>query len=179
MAILRGFTPERTSELASAAWTAGFHLVEVPLQGPLSARALQGVSNSGTGVIGAGSILSTDLVDQAARLGAVFTVSPGFDEKVAAYSLSVGLPHLPGVATPTEVQRAMSAGFTWLKAFPAAVLGHEWFSAMLGPFPDVRLVATGGVTSENFEQLLDAGASAVSFGTSFTSMETSALERLQ
>jgi Entner-Doudoroff aldolase len=109
-------------------------------------------------------------VDIALQLGAVFTVSPGFDEEVAAYSLENGLPHLPGVATATEIQAALRQGFGWLKAFPAAELGPAWFRAMCGPFPRVRFVATGGITPDSFQTYLDAGAAAVSFGSAVESL---------
>jgi 2-dehydro-3-deoxyphosphogluconate aldolase/(4S)-4-hydroxy-2-oxoglutarate aldolase len=67
-----------------------------------------------------------------------------------------GLPHLPGVATPTEVQRAPAAGFGWLKAFPAAQLGAGWITAMHGPFPEARCVATGGIDLSNAAGFLSA-----------------------
>jgi 2-keto-3-deoxy-6-phosphogluconate aldolase len=78
-----------------------------------------------------------------------------------------GLPHLPGVATATEAHRALRLGLAWQKVFPAAVLGTGWIAAMRAPFPDVRFVATGGVDAANAEAFLQAGATAVAFGSSF------------
>ena len=72
--------------------------------------------------------------------------------------------HLPGVATPSEIQQALRHGATWLKAFPATVLGTGWFAAMRGPFPEVNLVATGGVSAHNAADYLAAGARAVAVG---------------
>jgi 2-dehydro-3-deoxyphosphogluconate aldolase/(4S)-4-hydroxy-2-oxoglutarate aldolase len=83
---------------------------------------------------------------------------------VLAASLAAGLPHLPGVGTATEVQQAYRAGCRWLKAFPAAALGPAWLSALHGPFPDVRFVATGGLTVADAPTFLAAGARVVALG---------------
>jgi 2-dehydro-3-deoxyphosphogluconate aldolase/(4S)-4-hydroxy-2-oxoglutarate aldolase len=156
-------------------------LVEVPLQDDRSEDALRAAVDAGAAgghPVGAGTITAVALVDRASRIGAAFTVAPGFDANVATYSIHNGLPHLPGVATGTEVQAALHLGLRWQKAFPAGPLGAEWFSAMSGPFPDVRLVATGGVSGSNARGLLEAGAAAVSFGSAFSSMSISALRAL-
>jgi len=62
------------------------------------------------------------------------------------------------------VQAAMHLGLTWLKAFPASVLGTPWFRAMAGPFPDARFVATGGMDATNAGSFLEAGARVVAVG---------------
>lgn len=181
MAILRGYPAEQTLEYASAAWSAGLALVEVPLQNSRSAEALgrcaRAASEQGQ-IVGAGTITSRELVEQAAELGARFTVAPGFDPDVAAHSLACGMPHLPGVATATEVQRASAAGFEWQKAFPAAELGAGWITAMHGPFPQLRFVATGGISAQNAQQFLAAGAAAVSFGAAFADLGPDELSSL-
>jgi 2-dehydro-3-deoxyphosphogluconate aldolase/(4S)-4-hydroxy-2-oxoglutarate aldolase len=78
------------------------------------------------------------------------------------------MPHLPGVATASEIQRALAAGFVWLKAFPATALGPAWFRAMRGPFPTVRLVATGGIDAHNAQEYLSAGALVVAVGSALS-----------
>ncbi|MFD9700100.1 bifunctional 4-hydroxy-2-oxoglutarate aldolase/2-dehydro-3-deoxy-phosphogluconate aldolase [Lentzea sp. NPDC059081] len=177
MVILRGHDPETTVRLCRAAQ--GVALIEVPWHGEEStaslaaavawAREVPGVS------VGAGTVVSLDVLDAVTALGAQFTVAPGFDARVAAASVERGLPHLPGVATATEVGTALAAGFRWQKAFPASVLTPAWFTALLAPFPGVRFVATGGVDAANARSFLDAGARAVSFGSSFTPEALSSL----
>ncbi|HEU4598806.1 MAG TPA: bifunctional 4-hydroxy-2-oxoglutarate aldolase/2-dehydro-3-deoxy-phosphogluconate aldolase, partial [Solirubrobacterales bacterium] len=76
-----------------------------------------------------------------------------------------GLLSMPGVATASEVQLAMKAGLTWLKAFPASVLGTGWLSAMRGPFPRAQFVTTGGMSAANAGEYLRAGARVVAVGT--------------
>lgn len=74
------------------------------------------------------------------------------------------MPPLPGVATASEVQAAMKDGLTWLKAFPAALLGPAWFTAMAGPFPGANFVATGGMDASNAGEFLDKGVQVVAVG---------------
>lgn len=181
MAILRGHGVEQTLELCARAWDAGVQLVEVPVQRPDDWSALERAVVAGRARdrhVGAGTVVAPDIVDRAAALGAAFTVAPGFDAEVAAASHAAGLAHLPGVATATEVHAAVRSGLTWLKAFPASVLGAGWFAALRGPFPDVRFVATGGVDVANARELLTAGAAAVSLGSAFATADPQALREL-
>jgi 2-dehydro-3-deoxyphosphogluconate aldolase / (4S)-4-hydroxy-2-oxoglutarate aldolase len=167
MAILRGFSVARTVELAQRAWDNGITAVEVPIQDPEAVEALVAAVAAGAArgfPVGAGTVISNDHVRQAADAGAAFTVAPGLDERVAAASAHAGLAHLPGVATASDVQRAIGLGLHWVKAFPASVLGAGWFAAMHGPFPQVRFVATGGMGAGNAREFLDAGASVVAVG---------------
>jgi 2-keto-3-deoxy-6-phosphogluconate aldolase len=85
--------------------------------------------------------------------------------------LAAGLPHLPGVGTASEVQQAYAAGCRWVKAFPAKALGAAWISAMRGPFPEVRFVATGGLRVGDAQPFLAAGASVVALGAALADPE--------
>ena len=77
---------------------------------------------------------------------------------------SSDLPILAGVATPSEVQRAVALGLTWLKAFPAQWLGTDWFRHIRGPFPQVQFIATGGMDASNAADFLAAGVRVVAVG---------------
>lgn len=77
---------------------------------------------------------------------------------------AAGIPILPGVATPSEVQQAAALGLTWLKAFPAQWLGVDWFRHIRGPFPQMRFIATGGMDASNAGAFLDAGVRVVAVG---------------
>jgi 2-dehydro-3-deoxyphosphogluconate aldolase / (4S)-4-hydroxy-2-oxoglutarate aldolase len=147
IAILRGQAPDRALELAKAVWDAGAGLVEVPVQDETGFAAL-----------------TADQVGRAQAAGAAFTIAPGFSAEVAAASHAAGLPHLPGIATATELQQALSARCAWVKAFPASALGPAWFREMRGPFPGVNFVATGGITAETAADFLAAGARALGVG---------------
>lgn len=167
MAIMRGMGVERTLAVASAAWDLGIGVVEVPLQTATDLEALRAVVAAAPahgGTVGAGTIVSVEQVQVARDAGATFTVSPGFDLEVVRASAAVGLPPLPGVGSATEVQLALKEGLTWLKAFPASVLGTGWLQAMHGPFPAATFVATGGMNAGNAASFLAGGARVVAVG---------------
>lgn len=167
MAILRGVPLARAVPLADAVHASGLGVVEVPIQTPEAVGVLRDLASRGAPV-GAGTVRTVEQVLLAAAAGAAFTVAPGFDAEVARASHDAGLPHLPGVATATDVHHALTAGCTWLKAFPAGSLGPGWLRELHGPFPEARFVATGGVDATNARSFLAAGAAAVGVGTAVT-----------
>lgn len=167
MAILRGMPLAKSVELADRAWDLGIECVEVPVQDEEAAAVLAAVVAAGAErgkPVGAGTVTTAERLAWAVSAGAAFTVAPGLDTEVARASLAAGLPHLPGVATATDVQTARAMGLDWLKAFPASVLGPDWFRAMRGPFPEVPFVATGGIDASNAAAYLAAGAKVVAVG---------------
>jgi 2-dehydro-3-deoxyphosphogluconate aldolase / (4S)-4-hydroxy-2-oxoglutarate aldolase len=168
MAILRNMDVTRTVRLSIQAWDLGITLVEVPIQTPEALPALEAALAAARerGLsVGAGTVTTVDQVRLCARLGVAFTVAPGLDPDVVRESAATGVPHIPGVATASEIQRALRLGCTILKAFPASVLGIGWFKAMRGPFPHLPLVATGGMDAHNATDFLAAGANIVAVGT--------------
>lgn len=167
MAILRGMGVERSLAVAEAAWDLGITSVELPIQTATDVEALRIVADAARArglQVGAGTVLTARHVEQAAEAGAAFTVSPGLDLDIVRRSSAAGMPSLPGVATGTEVQAAVAEGLTWLKAFPASIIGASWFGAMRGPFPQVKFVATGGMDSTNAPAYLAAGVRVVAVG---------------
>jgi 2-dehydro-3-deoxyphosphogluconate aldolase/(4S)-4-hydroxy-2-oxoglutarate aldolase len=170
MVILRGLPSAAAAvDAAHRAWDAGVELVEVPVGQAGDAEILAAVVGAGLRrdkAVGAGTVIAAERVRTACEAGARYTVAPGFDADVMRLCHEAGLPHLPGVATPSEVQQAWSAGCRWVKVFPASTLGPDWFSAIRGPFPDVSYLATGGVSVDAAPGYLDAGARIVAFGAS-------------
>lgn len=167
MAILRGMGVARSVALSTTAWDLGIDAVEVPLQTGEDEAALRAVvalaQERGT-VVGAGTVVTVEQVDAAIAAGARYVVSPGLDPVVVRAAQDRGIPILPGVATPSEVQAALALGLTWLKAFPATWLGVEWFGHIRGPFPQARFVATGGLNAGNVGDYLAAGVRVAAVG---------------
>ena len=179
MAILRGMGVERSVRLSETAWDLGIDSVEVPLQTDEDERSLRAVVAAAAArgkSVGAGTIITPAQVTQAADAGAAYLVSPGLDPAIVRAAQDAGIPILPGVATPSEVQLALALGLTWLKAFPATWLGSGWFQHIRGPFPQVRFVATGGLDASNVEEFLDAGVRVAAVGSALE--DASQLERL-
>lgn len=167
MLILRGLEPERAIAIARSAWEAGVGLVEVPLQNERDAQVLELLVQAGAELgraVGAGTVVTPDIAARAHDAGARFTVAPGVDPEVVAASSRWGMAHLPGVGSGTDIQQAARLGCSMVKVFPAAALGASWIRAMRGPFPDIGMVATGGVSSQNVRSFLDSGADAVAVG---------------
>ena len=171
MAIFRNHEPHDAVALASTAWDLGIDLVEVPVQSPDSLPTLDAVVRAGAErgkSVGAGTVTTLDQLRDVRARGAAFTVAPGLDPDVVSESNRLALPHLPGVSTPTEIQSAVRLGCDWVKAFPASVLGPEWFRAMGGPFPEMSFVATGGINADNAAEFLAAGARTVAVGSALS-----------
>ncbi|MGW0214390.1 bifunctional 4-hydroxy-2-oxoglutarate aldolase/2-dehydro-3-deoxy-phosphogluconate aldolase [Micromonospora chokoriensis] len=179
MAILRGLPVAETVRLAERAWDLGIDVVEVPVATADAVPALRAAVEAGAErgrIVGAGTVLDVEQVAASADAGAAFTVAPGLDLTIADAAAARGLPHLPGVATPTEAQQALRHGLTWLKAFPAITLGPAWFKALAGPLPQLRFVATGGLDAGNAAPFLQAGVRVVAVGSALS--DPSQLDRL-
>ncbi|MEU7945965.1 bifunctional 4-hydroxy-2-oxoglutarate aldolase/2-dehydro-3-deoxy-phosphogluconate aldolase [Micromonospora taraxaci] len=179
MAILRGLPVAETVRLAERAWDLGIDVVEVPVATADAVPALRAAVEAGAArgrIVGAGTVLDVEQVAASADAGAAFTVAPGLDLAIADAAAARGLPHLPGVATPTEAQQALRHGLTWLKAFPAITLGPAWFKALAGPLPQLRFVATGGLDAGNAAPFLQAGVRVVAVGSALS--DPSQLDRL-
>lgn len=165
VAILRGFEPAHTVDLAKRAWAIGMDLVEVPVQGQAGWAALEAVADCAQGrSFGAGTILSTADASRAIDWGASVVISPSMHPDVITTALSAGALPLPGVMTPTDVAEAVRLGVEICKLFPASLVGPGWLKAIKGPFPHTEFVAVGGVGLANMNEFLDAGAVGVAFG---------------
>ncbi|MFD4253570.1 bifunctional 4-hydroxy-2-oxoglutarate aldolase/2-dehydro-3-deoxy-phosphogluconate aldolase [Amycolatopsis thermoflava] len=167
LGIFRGLDPQQTVEMCVRAWDFGVELVEIPVQTPdamPSLRAAVAAAAERGKSVGAGTVTTVDQLVAVREIGAEFTVAPGLHPDVVRESHRLGLPHLPGVATATEIASALALGNTWLKAFPARQLGAGWIAAQLAPFPSVRFVATGGIDAGNAADFLAAGCRGVAVG---------------
>ncbi|MBZ5740973.1 bifunctional 4-hydroxy-2-oxoglutarate aldolase/2-dehydro-3-deoxy-phosphogluconate aldolase [Nocardioides mangrovi] len=137
--------PALVDEIAAA----GHGLVEIALRTDAAVEAIAGVGGRTDVLVGAGTVTTTEQVDAVVDAGARFVVTPGFRADVVARCLDRGVDVLPGVATPGEVMAAVAVGLSTVKLFPAAVLGGPaMVDALAGPFPDVRVVPSGGITPD-------------------------------
>ncbi|WP_337845139.1 bifunctional 4-hydroxy-2-oxoglutarate aldolase/2-dehydro-3-deoxy-phosphogluconate aldolase [Thermus sp.] len=152
--ILTPRTLEGLEGLGEALLEAGFSLMEVTLRTPLALEAIRRLRVLDLEV-GAGTVLNEAQAEEALAAGASFLVSPGLSLDLARWAEARGLPYLPGVATPTEVQEALSLGLSLLKFFPAEAMGGVRTLKAYAPiFPGVRFVPTGGIGPEGLEAYL-------------------------
>jgi 2-dehydro-3-deoxyphosphogluconate aldolase/(4S)-4-hydroxy-2-oxoglutarate aldolase len=133
----------------------GLPVVEVTFRTDAAEAAIRALAARGDLVVGAGTILNTEQANRAIDAGASFLVAPGTSPRVVEHALARGATMVPGVATPTEIELAMSLGVTTLKFFPAETMGGPAaIKALAGPYPMVRFVPTGGITPEKLPQYL-------------------------
>ncbi|MEV7022709.1 bifunctional 4-hydroxy-2-oxoglutarate aldolase/2-dehydro-3-deoxy-phosphogluconate aldolase [Kitasatospora sp. NPDC093558] len=115
--------------------------------------------------VGVGSVLTAEQAERGVAAGASFLVTPGCRPEVAAAAHAAGVPVVLGALTPTEVAHAVDLGAAAVKIFPAKAFGPGYFKDLRGPYPDVPLVASGGVNAGNAAAFLAHGALAVCAGT--------------
>ena len=136
--------------LVAALAAGGVRAIEITFRTEAGEAAIRAVAGTPDFVVGAGTVLTPSDVDRAADAGATFVVSPGLDESVLERATDLGIAALPGVATATEVQRALRLGLDAVKLFPAKQLGGvAMVAALAGPFPTVRIMPSGGVTVDD------------------------------
>ncbi|WP_329271144.1 bifunctional 4-hydroxy-2-oxoglutarate aldolase/2-dehydro-3-deoxy-phosphogluconate aldolase [Streptomyces pseudovenezuelae] len=132
--------------LADALAAGGARCAEVTFRTPDAEQVVKAMAAHGGLTVGAGTVLTAEQAERAVAAGARFLVSPGFDEEVIDKARELGVPVAPGVATATELMRALKAGVETVKLFPAEPLGGTgMLRALAAPFPQARFVPTGGI----------------------------------
>ena len=128
---------------------------------PAGVAAIEAISRERPDfLVGAGTVLTVDQVDAVAGAGARFVVSPGLDPVIVERCFERSVTVMPGVATATEVQLALSLGLEVVKFFPAeAAGGVPYIRALAAPFRRVRFVPTGGIDISNLARYLAVGGS--------------------
>lgn len=167
IAILRGITPPESIPVCEALIETGITMIEVPLNSPeaLTSIALASSAFGGRATIGAGTVLTKRQVRAVAEAGGVFIVSPDTNKSVIEETVAGGLGSYPGVFTPSDAFRAIKAGATGLKFFPAEVLGPKGIKAMKAVLPpDVPVYAVGGAAPDNFAEFFAAGCTGFGLG---------------
>ena len=169
MAIGRRVAPSSVPAIAEALAAGGVRAFELTLNEPEAdaLRAIEAAARVGPELgleIGAGTVLSIEAAGRAVDAGATFLVMPHLDVELVRWAAERAIPALPGCATPTEILGAWRAGAAAVKLFPASSLGPSFVRECRGPFPELPLLPTGGVTLENAPAFIAAGAIGVGMG---------------
>ncbi len=143
--------------LAKALCDAGLPCAEVTFRTDAAAQAISEITTAFPDMlVGAGTVLTTEQADTAVKSGARFIVSPGLNPKVVKHCLDKGYPIIPGVATPSEIEQAMSISLNVVKFFPAENAGGlSMIKAMSAPYGNIRFIPTGGINASNLNAYLD------------------------
>ena len=153
--------------LAKALAEAGVRCAEVTLRTPGSEDALRAMARHGGLTVGAGTVVNEAQAERAVAAGARFIVSPGLDADIAARCRSLDTPHIPGIATASELMLALKLQQSTVKLFPAEQLGGlNLLDALAAPFPQARFMPTGGIGPEQLPRYL-AHPSVVAVGGSW------------
>lgn len=173
--IIRVSSADAVVPLTEALLQAGLPICEITMTVPNAIEAIGAVATRypGTVLVGAGTVTDADTAKRAVDAGAEFIVTPCLVPEVIEAAQRANVAVLPGALTPGEVFEAFRKGGDMVKVFPVqSVGGAAYLRALRGPFPDIPLVPTGGVTLENMAELFQAGAAAVGVGTELISKDT-------
>ena len=149
---------EQAVPLARSLVKGGLPVLEVTFRTKVAAGAIAAIKREvPEAILGAGTLLTPQMVKDAKAAGAVFGVAPGFDPAVMAAAKEAGLPMCPGIATASELSQALTAGCEMVKFFPAeAAGGVKMIKNLLGAFrfTGVKFMPTGGVNISNVAEYL-------------------------
>jgi 2-dehydro-3-deoxyphosphogluconate aldolase/(4S)-4-hydroxy-2-oxoglutarate aldolase len=136
--------------LARALVAGGLNVLEVTMRTPAALDAIRAMKRVPGAIVGAGTVVSAEQVEQVADAGAEFIVSPGLSPRLTETILARGVPYLPGIATAGDIMRGLELGLTHFKFFPAETSGgRPALQALAAPFGQCRFCPTGGIGEGN------------------------------
>jgi 2-dehydro-3-deoxyphosphogluconate aldolase/(4S)-4-hydroxy-2-oxoglutarate aldolase len=144
--------------VASALLEGGLPIIEVTFRTEAAEDAIRAIARELPDVlVGAGTVLSSEQLRAAAGAGARFCVAPGLNETIVKQAHELNVPMMPGVMTPSEIEKGLSLGCSLLKFFPAeAAGGIRTLKAIAGPYAStgVKFIPTGGINADNVNSYL-------------------------
>jgi 2-dehydro-3-deoxyphosphogluconate aldolase/(4S)-4-hydroxy-2-oxoglutarate aldolase len=151
---------------ADAIAQGGIPIIEITLTMPKAIDVISDIVRSSPNlIVGAGTVLDLEAARQCLDAGARFLTSPGLDLKIVEFAVKENVLVIAGAMTPTEVITAWQAGSELVKVFPCAPIGGPaYIRALRGPFPQVPMIAAGGVNQETAADFIMAGAAALGVG---------------
>jgi 2-dehydro-3-deoxyphosphogalactonate aldolase len=166
-AILRGIKPEEALDVSAALVEAGIRILEVPFNSPEPLKSIAAMQTAfgDVALIGGGTVLSVEAVEQLHQAGGRIMVTPNTNPDVIARGAELGLELLPGFMTPSEAFAAIGAGAKRIKLFPAARLGAAYVKAVKDVLPKhVGVWAVGGTGADTIGEWLAGGCEGIGVG---------------
>jgi 2-dehydro-3-deoxyphosphogluconate aldolase/(4S)-4-hydroxy-2-oxoglutarate aldolase len=163
---VRGFSTEDALFASDALLHGGIPIVEITMTIPRATAVIEELRLKSTDLtVGAGTVLNIDSARESVEAGAMFLTSTGLDREIVEFADKMNIPMIPGALTPSEVMMAMKAGAEFIKLFPCSAMGGPaYVRALKGPFPNVRFIASGGVSQQTAADYIRAGATAIGVG---------------
>lgn len=147
---------EHAVPLAKALVAGGVRVLEVTLRTDCAVDAIRAIANEvPDAIIGAGTVLNPQQLQQVTDAGAQFAISPGLTANLLKAAVAGSIPLIPGISTVSELMLGMDYGLREFKFFPAEANGGvKALQAIAGPFPQVRFCPTGGISPKNYRDYL-------------------------
>lgn len=166
VAVLRASHATQYAPVIDALESGGIEHVELTLSTTGVFEALPSLSAEfgGQVSIGLGTVTTAEEARRGIELGVDYLVTPAMRPEVVAEAVAAGVPVFPGGFTPSELLTGWEAGASAVKLFPASLVSPDYLADLRGPFPEMRVMPSGGVTIDGAVRWLEAGACAVSIG---------------
>ncbi len=147
---------EQAVPLAKALVAGGVRVLEVTLRTDCAIEAIRAIARQvPEAIVGAGTVINAEQLQQVTEAGAQFAISPGLTEPLLAAAVAGSIPLIPGISTVSELMCGLSYGLSEFKFFPAEANGGvRALKAIAGPFPQVRFCPTGGISPANYRDYL-------------------------
>jgi 2-dehydro-3-deoxyphosphogluconate aldolase/(4S)-4-hydroxy-2-oxoglutarate aldolase len=179
VALARNFPPDVCLKLAEAYVAGGIRFVEItfnqkaPETWKGTAEAIRAIRERfGSDVLaGAGTVLTEEQLTMCIDAGGEFMFSPNTNVALIRSCVRQGLVAMPGALTPSEAVEAWDAGASFVKIFPASVMGPGYIKAIKAPLSHIPLIATGGISPENVADFMRAGCAGVGAGGNLANKE--------
>ena len=166
LAVIRGPSEELTLKMVAALVEGGVTGIEITFTTPNALQVVSALDKEFGDkiVLGMGTLTKPKQAEAAKKAGAKFLVSPHTSKKLAKAMVATGLPTMMGALTPSEVMKARAYGSDVVKIFPGSLGGPAYMKSLKGPFPEIPMMPTGGVSDQNLGEWFAAGAFAVGAG---------------
>ncbi len=171
IAVVRAKSAQQALKIAEACREGGITSIEITMTVPGAIDVIKQVSStypSDQILVGAGTVLDAQTARAAMLAGAEYIVSPHLNQEVVKICNRYQKICMPGAMSIKEIVEAMEAGADVVKLFPGSLFGPKAIKAIKGPLPQAELVPTGGVSLDNVEEWIRAGAAAVGVGGELT-----------
>ena len=171
VAVVRAESEQQAKKIAAACIKAGIVGIEITFTVPGALKIIESLSREYSEdqiIIGAGTVLDKETARAAILAGAKYVVSPCLDVDTVRLCNTYDIVCMPGAMTIKEAVEGMKAGADIIKIFPGGLFGPKIIKAFKGPIPQMKMMPTGGVSTENVGEWIKAGAVAVGAGSSLT-----------
>lgn len=171
VAILRVENSDMVIPAAECIFAGGIRAIEVTMNTPNALDCINELSKIEGIIPGVGTVTDSVMATEAIEAGAEFVVTPISKKEIIDVCHKLGKPVFSGAFSPAEIYQAYEWGADVIKVFPAETVGMKYIKAVKAPFPQLKLMPTGGVTADNIDKWYDMGSSCVGVGGSFTNAE--------